>query len=131
MILPVAEGAAITWTSSSPDTAVVSSTGMVTNLYAGNGDAAVTITASWNGASASCLVTCQQAQHTGTVTGAEYGLNIRSGPDTTYNAVGGLRNGSQIVILGQQPGWYQILFRNTEGQAAIGYVSADYITLNR
>ena len=131
VILPVAEGAAITWTSSSPDTAVVSSTGMVTNLYAGNGDAAVTITASWNGASASCLVTCQQAQHTGTVTGAEYGLNIRSGPDTTYNAVGGLRNGSQIVILGQQPGWYQILFRNTEGQAAIGYVSADYITLNR
>ena len=131
VILPVAEGAAITWTSSSPDTAVVSSTGMVTNLYAGNGDAAVTITASWNGASASCLVTCQQAQHTGTVTGAEYGLNIRSGPDTTYTAVGGLRNGSQIVILGQQPGWYQILFRNTEGQAAIGYVSADYITLNR
>ena len=45
--------------------------------------------------------------------------------------MGGLRNGSQIVILGQQPGWYQILFRNTEGQAAIGYVSADYITLNR
>ncbi|WP_251316262.1 phosphodiester glycosidase family protein [Flintibacter muris] len=131
VVLPATEGAAVTWTSSSPDTAVVSSTGMVTNLYSGNGEAKVTITASWNGASASCTVTCQQAQRTGTVTNAEYGLNIRSGPGTNYNPVGGLANGTSIVILSEQPGWYQILFRNDQGQAAIGYVSADYITLNR
>lgn len=104
---------------------------MVTNLYAGSGNAAVVITASWNGLSASCLVTCQQAPHTGTVTGAENGLNIRSGPGTTYPSVGGLRNGAQTVILAQQNGWYQILFRNLEGQAAIGYVSSDYIIVNR
>jgi len=131
VILPDAEGASVTWTSSNPDAAVVSPSGMVTNLYAGNGNAAVTVTASWNGVSASCAVTCQQAPHAGVVTGAEYGLNVRSGPGTDYLAVGGLRNGAQIVILGQQPGWYQILFRNVENQAAIGYVSADYITLVR
>ena len=45
--------------------------------------------------------------------------------------MGGLRDGARVVILGQQAGWYQILFRNMEGSAAIGYVSADYITLNR
>ena len=131
VILPAVEGASVTWTSSSPDTAVVSASGMVTNLHAGNGSAAVTITASWNGISASCAVTCQQAPHTGTVTNAEYGLNVRSGPGTEYATVGGLRNGAQMVILSQQPGWYQILFRNSAGQAAIGYVSADYITVNR
>ena len=76
-------------------------------------------------------VTCLQAPHAGTVVNAEFGLNIRSGPGTDYAAVGGLRNGSQVVILGQQPGWYQVLFRNMENQAAIGYVSADYITVNR
>lgn len=131
VILPSAEGAKVTWTSSHPDAAAVSSSGMVTNLYAGSGNAAVVITASWNGLSASCLVTCQQAPHTGTVTGAENGLNIRSGPGTTYPSVGGLRNGAQTVILAQQNGWYQILFRNLEGQAAIGYVSSDYIIVNR
>lgn len=131
VVLPASQQAQITWTSSDPSAAVVSASGMVTNLYAGSGDTAVTITASWNGLSASCLVTCQQAPHTGTVTGAENGLNIRSGPGTTYPSVGGLRNGAQTVILAQQNGWYQILFRNLEGQAAIGYVSADYITLNR
>ncbi len=131
IILPSVEGASVTWTSSQPDCAVVSSNGMVTNLYAGTGNTAVTITASWNGVSASCVVTCLQAPHAGTVVNAEFGLNIRSGPGTDYAAVGGLRNGSQVVILGQQPGWYQVLFRNMENQAAIGYVSADYITVNR
>mgnify|MGYP002508175894 CR=1 FL=1 len=65
----------------------------------------------YQGGGPSCLVTCQQAPHTGTVTGAENGLNIRSGPGTTYPSVGGLRNGAQTVILAQQNGWYQILFR--------------------
>ena len=65
----------------------------------------------------------------GTVTGTETGLNVRSGPGTTYAAVGGLRDGAQVIVLSQQEGWYQILFRNPEGQAAIGYVSADYLVV--
>lgn len=130
-ILPAVPEAAVTWTSSDPSAAPVSETGMVTNLYTGLGSRTVTVTASWNGLSSSCTVVCQQAQHVGSVTGAENGLNVRSGPGTSYTAVGGLRNGAQAVVLGYQEGWYQILFRNTAGQAAIGYVTEQYFTLDR
>ena len=129
-LLPAAEGAVFTWTSSDPDAAPVTPSGAVTNLHPGLEDKTVTITASWNGLSASCTVTCQRASRAGTVTGADTGLNIRSGPDTTYGRSGSLRNGDRVLVLGQQPGWYQILFRNDGGQAAIGYVSADYLTLD-
>ena len=125
------EGASVTWTSSDPDAALVSSNGTVTNLYAGTGDASFTVTASWNGLSSSCTVLCQQAPHTGTVVNTESGLNVRSGPGSTYDRVGGLKPDAQVVVLSSQEGWYQILFRNPDGQAAIGYVSADYLTLNR
>lgn len=131
VILPAVSNAAITWTSSNPEVAVVSPTGMVTNLYPGTGSATATITASWNGLTSSCTVTCQQAQHTGTVTNAENGLNVRSGPGSDYGRVGGLKADASVVVLGQQEGWYQVLFRNPDGQAAIGYVSAEYLTLNR
>ena len=131
VILPAVSNAAITWTSSNPEVAVVSPTGMVTNLYPGTGSATATITASWNGLTSSCTIICQQAQHTGTVTNAENGLNVRSGPGSDYGRVGGLKADASVVVLGQQEGWYQVLFRNPDGQAAIGYVSAEYLTLNR
>ncbi len=131
IILPAVTGANITWTSSDPAAAVVSSGGMVTNLHPGAGNKTVTVTASWNGQTVSCAVVCQQAQHAGTVTGADNGLNVRSGPGTTYAAIGGLRDGAQAVVLNYQDGWYQILFRNVEGQAAIGYVTEQYFTLDR
>ena len=129
-ILPAVEGAAVTWTSSDPAAAAVTADGMITNLYSGTGTKTVTVTASWNGLSSSCAITCQSASKTGTVTDAELGLNVRSGPGTTYGRVGSLKNGDRVVVLGQEGGWYQILFRNPSGQAAIGYVSADYLTLN-
>ena len=129
-ILPAVSGAAVTWTSSDPDTAAVSSSGMVTNLYTGTGSKTVTVTAGWNGLTASCTVTCQQAQHVGAVTGADTGLNVRSGPGTSFDAVGGLRDGARAVVLGYQEGWYQILFRNPSGQAAIGFVTEEYFSLD-
>ena len=132
VILPALEGAQITWSSSDPNAAAVSASGMVTNLYPGAGSKTVTVTASWNGLSSRCSVTCQPAQHVGTVINAENGLNVRSGPGTTYDRIGALRNNSQVVVLAQDPsGWYQVLFRNPAGNAAIGYVMADYLTLNR
>ena len=94
----------------------------------GKGDKTVTVTASWNGLTASCAVTCQPARWVGAVN-AESGLRVRSGPDTTYTAVGTLRDKERVVVLSQLTGWYQILYRNTGGQAAIGYVSADYLTV--
>ena len=42
-ILPAVEGARITWTSSDPDAAAVSPTGLVTNLHAGFSDKPVTV----------------------------------------------------------------------------------------
>lgn len=129
-ILPAVPGAKITWTSSDSSAAAVSASGMVTNLHPGKDTRAVTVTAGWNGQTASCTVTCQPARHAGTVTGADNGLNVRSGPGTTYSAIGGLRDGAQVVVLGYQDGWYQILFRNVEGQAAIGYVTEQYFVLD-
>ena len=126
---PAVEGAQITWTSSSPSSAAVSSSGVVTNLFAGVGTPVVTITASWEGYSASCQVTCSQAQRTGVVINAESGLNVRSGPGTDYDVIGGLDNGAWVVVLAEQDGWYHVLYLNREGRAAVGYVSGDYLTI--
>ena len=128
VILPGVSGAKPAWSSSDPTAATVSPSGMVTNLHPGAREKTVTITAKWNGLTASCAVTCQPARRVGTVK-AETGLRVRSGPDTTYSIVGALRDKEQVVVLDVLPEWYQILFRNASGQAAIGYVSADYLTI--
>ena len=104
---------------------------MVTNLFAGVGNPSVTITASWNGLTASCVVSCGQADQTGTVVNAENGLNVRSGPGTDNAVVGGLVNGARVVVLDVQDGWCHVLYLNKVKQAAIGYVSADYIQLSQ
>ena len=89
------------------------------------------MTARGGSASASCLVRCQPARLTGSVTNAELGLNVRSGPSTSSAIIGSLKNGARVVVLdGETGGWYQILFVHNS-QAAIGYVSADYLTLNQ
>ena len=130
-ILPAVEGAQITWSSSDPNAAAVSANGMVTNLYPGTGSKNVIITASWTVLSARGTAPSQPPPHVGTVVNAENGLNVRSGPGTTYDRIGALRNNSQVVVLSQENEWYQVLFRNPDGLAAIGYVLSDYLTLIR
>ena len=44
--------------------------------------------------------------------------------------MGALRSNARVVVLSRQEDWYQVLFLNPQGQAAIGYVSAEYLTLN-
>ena len=127
-LVPAPAQAPITWTSSDPKLAHVSASGMVTNLNPGKTSAEVTITASWNGLNAACTVTCDPARRSGTVTNAELGLNVRSGPGTDYNVTGSLANGDQVLVMKEEEGWYQILHINAKGQAAIGYVSMDYLT---
>ena len=124
---PAYENAAITWTSSDPTVAAVSSTGTVTNLYTGSSDQVVTITASWQGLSASCSVVCTAPQRTGVVTDAELGLNVRSGPDTSHAVIGSLKDGSTVVVLGEENGWYRVLYADQKGQAVTGYVSGSYL----
>ena len=128
---PAAAGAVITWTSSDPSVAVVNSQGTVTNLYTGEGTAAATITASWNGLSAGCTVSCAPAAQVGKVVNAEAGLNVRSGPGTDYSVIGGLANGASVVVLEVKDGWCHVLYANKNGQAAIGYVSADYMEVTQ
>ncbi len=52
-------------------------------------------------------------------------LNVRSGPGTTYERVGTLAKGTQVTVVEQLDGWYQI----TSGELT-GYVSADWIALD-
>lgn len=66
---------------------------------------------------------------TGVVTGAEKGLNVRSGPGTTYEVIGGVDNGAKVTILAEENGWYRISYQNREGNEASGYVSAAYIQI--
>ena len=122
---------AVTWAVSDPSALTVTADGAVTNIFAGVGNPTATVTASFGSASASCLVRCQPARLTGSVTNAELGLNVRSGPGTSSAVIGSLKNGTRVVVMdGETEGWYQILFVHN-GQAAIGYVSADYLTLNQ
>ena len=127
-VLTGAQGT-VSWHSSDPTIAAVSSDGTVTNVYTGSGTAQVTITATLGSLSASAVFTCESAEQVGQVT-AEPSLNVRSGPGTTYSIISSLTYGRRVVILDDSTdGWYQVLFSNGSGQAVTGYVSADYLTV--
>lgn len=49
-------------------------------------------------------------------------LNVRKGPDTTYEKLGKLAKGAEITVTGRVGTWYEIEF---EGK--VGYVSASYV----
>lgn len=120
----------ITWHSSDPTIAAVSSDGTVTNVYTGSGAAQVSITASIGSLSASAVISCQGAEQVGLAL-AEPSLNVRSGPGTTYSVISSLAYGQRVVILdSSDPGWYQVLFANSSGQAVTGYASADYVKVS-
>lgn len=64
------------------------------------------------------------------ITNASGGLNVRSGPGTTYDVLASLRNGDDVTIqeaLGS--GWYRITYSGEGGVEASGYVKSDYVTV--
>ena len=124
--LSVGEGT-VTWTSSDPTVAAVSSDGTVTNVYTGSGTPTVTITASCGSLTASAVFQCSPAEEVGQVTATT--LNVRSGPGTDNSVVTTLRSGAYVIVLDDSvSGWYQVLF--SDGNSAVtGWVSADYLTL--
>ena len=67
----------------------------------------------------------------GTVVNAERGLNVRSAPGTDSTVIGGLSNGARVVVLEELEGWCHVLYLSKGGQAAIGYVSADYLEVTQ
>ncbi len=126
---PEQAGAVIVWSCDSA-AAAVAADGTVTNLNTAAGTVQATITATWSGKSASCTVDCQPAQRTGTVFDADVGLNVRSGPGTTNPVVDRRSNGDVLIVESVENGWCKVLYRNAAGQAARGYVSADYLQLS-
>lgn len=62
------------------------------------------------------------------VSGAGGGLNVRTGPGSSYDAIASLNNGSEVKILdNSDSGWYKISFSGMGGRTTEGYVSKDYI----
>ena len=61
----------------------------------------------------------------GTVTGADAGLNIRSGPGREYSVVASAQNGSTVTIQGEENGWYKVTYNGSNS----GYVSKDFISV--
>ena len=66
----------------------------------------------------------------GTIVNASGGLNVRSGPGTSYGRIGSLFNGDTINVLENAGGgWYKISYPGTNG-AVEGYIMGDYISTN-
>ena len=59
------------------------------------------------------------------ITGADTGLNIRSGPGRDYDVVASAQNGASVTILGEENGWYQIRYKGN----STGYVSKDFVSV--
>ncbi len=63
---------------------------------------------------------------TATVNTDPTGLNVRSGPGTSYSRIGGLSRGTTVIELSRSGQWARILFQGTR----TGYVSAQYLKSN-
>lgn len=142
----------VEWTSSNPEILTIDEKGNVKNVNTGGSVERVTVTATCGGMQAECVVYCRAqnpgstssgqsgsgtsggSTSTGTVTSgskgtivnAGGGLNIRSGPGTTYEKVASASNGAEVTILGEENGWYKIKYNNTD----TGYVSKEYVSVS-
>ena len=55
---------------------------------------------------------------------------MRSGPGTDNPVVDRRSNGDVLIVERVENGWCKVLYRSAAGQAARGYVSADYLQLS-
>lgn len=129
----------VVWKSDKPDVLRVDENGVVTNINKSASQVKVTVTATCGDKSVQCIVYCRGASATdkpgtgtgGVITGAENGLNIRSGPSSSNEAIASLNNGTAVTILEDTgTGWYKISFVGVGGKATEGYASKDYIKAN-
>lgn len=58
----------------------------------------------------------------GKITGS--GVNLRSGPATTYSVSAVSSQGEQCYIIGLNNGWYKVIYKDS-----IGYIRSDYVAL--
>lgn len=132
-LLPEGVSGNVTWSSSDPSVATVDITGLVTNVNTASSTKKVTVTAACGDVSAEAVVYCKATSGgpapssgtQGTIINADKGLNIRSGPGTTYDKVASATNGARVTILGEENGWYKIVYSGNK----TGYVSKDYVSI--
>ncbi len=55
-------------------------------------------------------------------------VNCRTGPDTSFDAIGRLSRDAQVGIFGMENGWYKIMAVST---GAVGFVKGDYIAITK
>ena len=146
-VVPVEAADSVVWTSSDPTVATVDQDGLVTNVNTGSDTTKVTITAACGDKSAECTVYCVgsgtgssgggtstgggslQPNSEATITGASGGLNIRSGPGTSYEVQASTQNGAVVTVLEEAgDGWYHIRYATGGGNYEEGYVLGDYLT---
>lgn len=161
-VTPADWGGTITYISSDPALATVSSTGLITHAKPDvTGNHRVNITARAGTLEVNCTVyitgslgsqtsnppaqsdppvTVTQTPpsggnvtvgRTGTIVGADGGLNVRPDPSTSNPAIASLRNGDTVqVVADAGGGWYQITFPGAGGAATTGYIKGEYISTN-
>ena len=63
----------------------------------------------------------------GTIVNAGSGLNVRSGPGSSYDKIASIKNGDRVTILEDDgSGWYRVDI----GGGVTGYVSSDYVSVS-
>ena len=67
----------------------------------------------------------EDPKQTGTVTTNGSNLRVRTGPSIDYEIISSLANGSQIEVIGEEDGWYRIVF-----PAEYAWVCGQYVRLN-
>lgn len=143
--------APVTWASSDETILKIQQDGTITNVNATGSKVKVTVTATAGDKTASCTVYCNSSgtatqqpsgggqtdtqqpggsasavNQQGVITGAGSGLNIRSGPGSSYEKIASAENGSGVTVLEDTgTGWYKIDY----GNGKIGYASKDFIKL--
>ena len=63
----------------------------------------------------------QPTQKTGTVN-SSIGLNVRTGPATSFKIMGSLTNGTKVTILEQSGSWYKINYGSSHGWVSTSFV---------
>lgn len=152
-LAPAGATGTLTWSSSDTSLATVDEYGNVKNVNQGSSKEKAVITVTCGNVTATCDVHCRTAntsstgsssqEGTGTSTGgttsgpvaantpgtivnAGSGLNVRSGPGSSYDKVASIKNGNKVIILEDAgSGWYKVDI----GGGVTGYISSDYVSV--
>lgn len=58
------------------------------------------------------------------------GLNLRSGPGTSYSSVGHINKGDMVALLGKEGNWYKTQYKNSEAYISAGEAFTEIMTMD-